>query len=70
MKGITSNYHTLQVLKTAYPELRKAIISNCIREIWTVEVNEFWMFQMGNLRSPIAVNESCKRINNISQGRR
>jgi len=27
------NYHTLQVLKTAEPKLRKAIISNCNKEL-------------------------------------
>jgi hypothetical protein len=29
MNRIKSNYHTLQVFKTARPKLRKAIISNC-----------------------------------------
>jgi len=33
MKSIKSNYHTLQVLKTAQPKLRKAIISNSNREL-------------------------------------
>jgi len=33
MKRIKSNYHTLQVLKTAQPKLRKAIISNSNREL-------------------------------------
>jgi len=30
---VKSNYHTLQVLKTAEPKLRKAIISNCNKEL-------------------------------------
>jgi len=30
---VRSNYHTLQVLKTAEPRLRKAIISNCNKEL-------------------------------------
>jgi len=33
MKRIKSNYRTLQVLKTAQPKLRKAIISNSNREL-------------------------------------
>ena len=33
MKRVTSNYHALHVLKTATPELRKAIVSNCDREL-------------------------------------
>jgi len=33
MKYVRSNYHTLQVLKTAKPKLRKAIISNCNKEL-------------------------------------
>jgi len=33
MKRIKSNYHTPQVLKTAQPKLRKAIISNGNREL-------------------------------------
>jgi len=31
MKRIKSNYHALQVLKTADPKLRKAILANCKR---------------------------------------
>jgi len=33
MKRVKTNYHTLQVLKTADPKLRKAIISNCNKEV-------------------------------------
>jgi len=33
MKRITSNYHHLQVLKTAKPQLRKVIIKNCDSEL-------------------------------------
>jgi hypothetical protein len=33
MKRVRSNYHALQVLKTAHPKLRKAIISNCVKEL-------------------------------------
>src|SRR5215475_8171498 len=33
MKRIKSNYHHLQVLKTAKPQLRKAIIKNCSNEL-------------------------------------
>jgi len=33
MKRIRSNYHTLQVLKTADPKLRKAILANCKSEL-------------------------------------
>jgi hypothetical protein len=33
MKRIKSNYHALQLLKTATPKLRKAIISNSISEL-------------------------------------
>jgi len=33
MKRVKSNYHTLHVHKTAHPKLRKAIITNCNREL-------------------------------------
>jgi len=33
MKRIKSNYHALQVLKTADPKLRKAILANCKSEL-------------------------------------
>ena len=33
MKRLRSNYHALHVLKGAAPKLRKAIISNCDREL-------------------------------------
>jgi len=33
IKRIRSNYHTLQVLKTADPKLRKDILANCKSEI-------------------------------------
>jgi len=33
MKRIKSNFHHLQVLKTAKPQLRKAIIKNCSSEL-------------------------------------
>ena len=33
MKQVRSNYHALHVLNTATPKLRKAIVSNCDREL-------------------------------------
>jgi len=33
MKRIKANYHALHVLKASQPKLRKAIISNCDRDI-------------------------------------
>jgi len=33
MKRVKSNYHTLQVLQTDDPKLRKAIISKCNKEL-------------------------------------
>lgn len=33
MRQIQSNYHTLQILRGAKPKLRKAIFSNCDREL-------------------------------------
>ena len=33
MRRIKSNYHALQVLKNASPKLRKAIISNCNKDL-------------------------------------
>ena len=33
MKRVKSNYHDLQVLKTAEPRLRKALITNCNKEL-------------------------------------
>jgi hypothetical protein len=33
MKRIKSNFHHLQVLKTAKPQLRKAILKNCSNEL-------------------------------------
>jgi len=34
MKCIKENYHTLHVLKHARPKLRKAITSNCDRDLF------------------------------------
>src|SRR5215469_2539513 len=39
MRRIKSNYHALQVLKTANPKLRKAIIANCKNDLVNV-INE------------------------------
>jgi hypothetical protein len=36
MKRVRSHYHALQVLKTANRRLRKAIISNCNKELLNV----------------------------------
>jgi len=33
MKRVRSNYHTLQVLKTNDPKLRKTIISKCNKQL-------------------------------------
>ena len=33
MKRVKSNYHALHVLKTAEPKLRKALITNCNKEL-------------------------------------
>jgi hypothetical protein len=33
MKRVKSNYHALQMLKTAGPKLRKAIIWNCKKDL-------------------------------------
>ena len=33
MKRVRTNYHTLHVLKTAEPRLRKAIVSNCNKDL-------------------------------------
>jgi len=33
MKRVRSNYHAFHVLKTAEPRLRKALITNCNKEI-------------------------------------
>jgi len=33
MKRVRSNYHAVHVLKTAEPKLRKALITNCNKEL-------------------------------------
>jgi len=33
MKRVKSNYHALHVIKTAEPNMRKAIMSNCNKEL-------------------------------------
>ena len=38
MKQVKSNYHALHVLRSAAPKLRKAIISNCKKELVNLNV--------------------------------
>jgi len=57
MKRIKSNYHTLQVLKTAQPKLRKAIFSNSNREL----VNCISECILNNLNGNLKLTDCSKR---------
>jgi hypothetical protein len=57
MRRIKSNYHALQVLKAAKPKLRKAIISNCDREL----LNSICECIMNVLRGNIKLSDCAKR---------
>ena len=46
-----ANYHTLQLLRSAQPKLRKAIISNCDRDL----VNCITEFILNDLNGNIAL---------------
>jgi len=49
MKRIKENYHTLHVLKHARPKLRKAIISNCDRDLVNCISECVFNFLNGNI---------------------
>jgi hypothetical protein len=57
MKRIKSNFHALQVLKTARPKLRKAIISNSNSDL----VRILCECVLNVLHGNIVLTECCKR---------
>jgi hypothetical protein len=57
MKRIKSNFHALQVLKTAGPKLRKAIITNSNNEL----VRSLCECVLNFLHGNIILTECCKR---------
>ena len=62
-----SNYHALHVLKTATPKLRKAIVSNCDREL----VNSICECVLnGNVRLPSCVARKLRKQGRPTQGGR
>jgi hypothetical protein len=58
MKRIKSNYYTLHLLKTAQPKLRKAIISNCIREL----LNRIMECVLNLLNGNLKVSNCARRM--------
>jgi len=61
MKRVKTNYHTLQVLKTADPKLRKAIISNCNKELVNC-ISECVMNVLnGNIKLPGCVTRKLQK---------
>src|SRR5215469_3030864 len=57
MKRIKSNYHALQILKTANPKLRKAIIANCKKDLVNI-INEC---ALNLLRGTVKLTDCQKR---------
>jgi len=55
MKRVKTNYHTLQVLETADPKLRKSIISNCNKEFVNCISECFFNVLNGNIELPGSV---------------
>ena len=57
MKRIKSNYHAIKLLKSSQPKLRKAIISNCNRELFNC-ISECIL---NVLKANLKVSESAKQ---------
>jgi len=61
MKRVKTNYHTLQVLKTADPKLRKAIISKCNKGLVNC-ISEFVLNVLnGNIQLPGCVTSKLQK---------
>ena len=61
MKRVKTNYHTLQVLKTADPKLRKAIISKCNKELVNCISECFLNVLNGNIQLPGCVTRMLQK---------
>ena len=57
LKRIKANYHTLQVLKNARPKLRKAVISNCNKDL----LNSISECVLNVLNGNIRLSDCAKR---------
>ena len=55
------NYHTLQVLKTADPKLRKAVISNCNKELLNCISECVLNVLNGNIKLPGCVTRKLQK---------
>ena len=58
-----SNYHTLKVLKTADPKLRKAIISNCNEELVNCISECVLNVLNGNIKLTVCKTRKLKKHN-------
>ena len=62
MKRIKANYQALQVLKTARPKLRKAIVSNCNNDLFHI-ISECGVNVLnGNIRVTDCAKRKLKRF--------
>jgi predicted nucleotidyltransferase len=61
MKRIKSNYHELQVLKKASPKLRKAIISNCNKELLNALSEIALNVLQGNIELPVTSPQKLRK---------
>jgi len=61
MKRVKTNYHTLQVLKTADPKLRKAVISNCNKELLNCISECVLNVLNGNIKLPYCVTRKLQK---------
>jgi hypothetical protein len=65
MKRIKSNYHALNVLKSAQPKLRKAIISNCNRELLNCISECILNVLNGNLKVSDCAKQKLKKHKSV-----
>jgi site-specific DNA-adenine methylase len=61
MKRIKSNYHELQVLRRASPELKKAIISNCNKELLNAISEIALNVLQGNIELPVLSRQKLRK---------
>ena len=69
MKRVKTNYHTLQVLKTADSKLRKAIISKCNKELVNCIASVLNVLN-GNIKLPGCVTRKLQKHGGASQSLR
>ena len=69
MKGVKSNFHELHVLKNAKPKLRKAILTNCNRELVKTISECVLNVLKGNLKLTDSQKRKLRQLRSVA-GRR